>query len=277
MQLGPGAEAEALDFCARQPEHTLVIAGWLGEGGLRRSERTQKAWLFAHKDAQRRVQGLVYLSDHGIVVPVLEHAPALEALVELGARNPRVVRVVVGERSVVDHLLRAWVPRGFRPRLHRDQLAFAVDAEMFRPRPGIELRPAGPEDLDVLVEASAEMAREEAGDDPQARNPSLFKSRIKKRIERGRDFVHTTSEGLAFKSNVAALSPFGGQVEGIFVPPPQRHRGLGLQGTSWVTQWILDRSPRACLLVNEDNESAKKIYQRLGYVCTHSSRTSFFA
>lgn len=277
MQLGPGAEAEALEFCARQPEHTLVIAGWLGEGGLRRSNRTQKAWLFANKDEQRRVQGLVYVSDHGIVLPVLEQVPALDALVELGARNPQVIRVVVGERSVVDYLLRAWVPRGFRPRLHRDQLAFVVRDEMFRPATGIELRPAELGDLDALVEASAEMAREEAGDDPQARNPSLFRSRIKNRLERGRDFVLTTPEGLAFKSNVAALSPFGGQVEGIFVPPAQRHRGLGLKGTSWVTGWILDRSPRACLLVNEDNESAKKLYERLGYVRTHSSRTSFFA
>ncbi|MEM1024980.1 MAG: GNAT family N-acetyltransferase [Myxococcota bacterium] len=277
MQLGPGSEADALEFCARQPEHTLVIAGWLGEGGLRRSDKTQKAWLFAEQDEQRRVQGLVYVSDNGIVLPVLRSRSALDALVELGARNPQVIRVVVGERSTVDHLLRAWVPRGFRPRLHRDQLAYVVGEDGFSPHGNVELRPAEPEDLDALVEASAEMAREEAGDDPQARNPGLFRSRIKKRIERGRDFVLMTSQGLSFKSNVAALSSFGGQVEGIFVPPAHRQQGLGLKGTSWVTRWILDRAPRACLLVNEDNQGAKRLYLRLGYVLSHSSRTSFFA
>lgn len=277
VQLGPGEEADALEFCARYPERTIAISGWLQDGGLQRHEQATKAWLFADAE-DRRVEGLVYVSDNGIVIPVLSSPDGLDALVALGSRNPHAVRVVVGERWLVNDLVNAWAPLGFRPRLSREQIAYTVDQDTFvEARPPLELRPAELSDLEQVVSASAEMAREEAGDDPQARNPKLFRQRIKERLGRGRDFICTRDEALVFKSNVAALSAFGGQIEGIFVPRNHRGRSLGLSGTQWVTRWILDRSHRATLLVNDDNSSARSIYERLGYTPTHESRTIFFS
>ena len=76
-------------------------------------------------------------------------------------------------------------PFGFEARLARDQVVYAAAREAFAAdRDGLPVEVAGLEHLDAIVEASAAMAREEAHDDPQGRNPSLFRERIKTRVRR---------------------------------------------------------------------------------------------
>jgi hypothetical protein len=167
---------------------------------------------------------------------------------------------------------------GMEARISRDQLGYAVDRASFRyPVNGLELAMATHGHLDELVEASAAMAREEANDDPQARNPELFRSRIAERVARGRDFIYRSNGALLFKTNVAALSPIGGQIEGIYTHPEYRRRGIGGRGTAAVTAWVLERAERAVLLVNEDNYGARALYEALAYKQVLTSRTIFIA
>ena len=178
----------------------------------------------------------------------------------------------------MDHVWRRWGVMGFESRLVRDQTGYVATRESFRPAAeALYLRAATLGDLDAVVESSAAMAREEARDDPQRRNPSMFRARIRERVQRGRDLVHFERSQLAFKANISAISDVGGQVEGIYTHPLLRGRGLGLRGTSEVTRWILARAPRASLLVNDDNLPARRLYDRLGYVAVYESRTVFVA
>jgi len=278
VRLEPGDASRALAFCARHPERAVVVAGWIADGGLDRDPKCARAWLFGAVDPADTIQGLVWLSEAGILIPVLPDGAGIEAVVELGRRHARVIRVIVGERWLVEHVWRRWMPMGFESRMVRDQQAYAVTPERFRPvDEPLALHPATLADLGPLVESSAAMAREEARDDPQGRNPGMFRARIRERILRQRDLVHYEGPELAFKANIAAISPIGGQVEGIYTHPALRHRGLGLRGTAAVTQWILDRAPRASLLVNDDNRVARRLYRRLGYVEVYESRTTFVA
>jgi uncharacterized protein len=272
-QLGPKEATDAHRFCQERPDASVFLAGWLADGGLERRIRGARAWMFADVDEEGRIRGLVYISDTGIVVPVLDRDEGFTGLAELGRRNSQAVRVVVGERSLVDALVEVW---GFPVRLARAQLAYTVDRSRFRTRDRLPLRTARVADLDPLTLASAAMAREEAGDDPYGRNPKLFRSRIRERIHRGRDFVFTDAGELVFKCNVSALSDVGGQIEGIYTVPAARRRGLGRRGTAAVTSWVLERTRRACLLVNEDNHVAKSLYLDLGYREAYASRTVFF-
>lgn len=256
----------------------MVVAGWLADGGLGLGPGSGRAWLFGAVDDAEQLGGLVWLSEAGILVPVLPDGTGIEALVELGRRHARMIRVMVGERWLVDHVWRRWSSMGFESRMVRDQMAYAATREAFRPPPDpLTLRPANSGDLQPIVESSAAMAREEARDDPQRRNPGMFRARIRDRLLRGRDLVHFEGGRLVFKANIAALSPIGGQVEGIYTDPAMRERGFGLRGTGAVTQWILQRAPRACLLVNDDNLAARRLYQKLGYSEVYESRTTFAA
>ncbi len=276
VQLGPAQARAAFEFSAAHPEQCTLIAGWLAEGGLAHEPRAPRAWLLAEGDG--RIEGLCYLSDGGIVLPALSSEGALDALAELARRNPAAVRVIVGERAVVASLWRRLERAGARARICRDQLGYAVErGQLPDSAPSLPLTIATFAELEQVVAASADMAREEARDDPERRNPMLFRARIRERLERQRDFVHLDERRLLFKANVSALSAVGGLVEGIYTAPEARRLGLGLGGTATVTRWVLERSPRASLLVNEDNEPAKRLYRRLGYRQVLESRTIFLA
>ncbi|MEQ8279095.1 MAG: GNAT family N-acetyltransferase [Deltaproteobacteria bacterium] len=275
VQLGPDHAEIALAYCQRRPHRTTFLAGWIQDGGLSEDPRAPRAWLFADIDDEGAIQGLVYISDTGIVLPVSSQADGLDGLVEIARRNPTAVRVIVGERTLVASLWRRIQPFGFTARIDRNQLGYSVSAGSFADTTSHTLVRASDTHLDQLVEASAAMAREEARDDPQSRNPALFRSRIHDRVKRGRDFLFEEGGRVTFKCNVSALSKVGGQIEGIYTVPTRRRTGLGRAGTIAVTAWVLERSPRAFLLVNDDNEAALRLYESLGYEKRLESRTIF--
>jgi predicted GNAT family acetyltransferase len=236
-----------------------------------------RAWLLAEYDA-RSIDGLIYISSTGIVIPVIKTKDAYDQVVEMARVNANTVRVLVGERRSVAELWSRLRKLGLEARISRDQLVYAVTRDEFHTdEQRLELQVASTADLDQVVAASAAMAREEAQDDPQARNPELFRSRIHDRLTRGRDFICLEKNQLLFKTNVAALSPMGGQIEGIFTVPSHRGRGIGRRGTAAVTTWVLERAQRAVLLVNEDNEPARRLYETLGYRAVLESTTIFIA
>ena len=276
-QLGPSHAAAAQAFCATRPDQCAFIAGWIAEGGLSESPSVARGWILAETDASERILGLAYFSDTGIVLPALGGPDALDEVVRVAQRSPGSVRVLVGARDQVDRIWRGLARRGAYARQIRDQRGYLVTREAFTEAGDLPLVAADDTVLDQLVQASAAMAREEARDDPQRRNPPLFRERIRERMLRGRDMVYVEQGRLLFKSNVAALSPLAGQVEGIFTVPAARRRGLGTRGTSAITRWVLERAQRAFLLVNEDNASARRLYERLGYQDVLASRTIFLA
>jgi hypothetical protein len=274
-KLGPSDYGKALAFAARHPDRCTYIAGWIEDGGLDGHPQTPRAWLVGH--GASTIEGLVYVSDTGIVIPAIDSESAIEEVAHFGQESS-IVRVIVGEREVVDRLWRHLEKRGYVARIVRDQLAYAVTRATFREPPSMLPLEVGTLDhLEQIVSASAAMALEEARDDPRGRNPELFRTRIRDRLARHRDFIHMKNGRLAFKSNVSAVSAVGGQVEGIYTLPPHRKNGLGFAGTASVTSWVLERSSRAFLLVNDDNLPARRIYERLGYTEVLESRTIFVA
>ncbi|MFO0725232.1 MAG: GNAT family N-acetyltransferase [Myxococcota bacterium] len=276
--IGPDRAEEALAYCQESPMSSVYLAGWIADGGLHNSPVVPRGWILAERDKGHRIVGLCFLSATGILMPVMSSAFSLEHLVGLARQNPALVRVIVGDRALVAALWERLGAFGLLARLARDQMIYAVEEHEFVnvPEP-LPLTVAREQHLDEVVEASAAMAREEANDDPQSRNPGLFRDRIRTRLARGRDFVHFRGERLIFKSNVSAVSPIGGQIEGIYTIKSERRHGFGRRGTAAVTAWVLERSPRATLLVNDDNAPARVLYESLGYKPCGRSRTIFVA
>lgn len=272
--LGPQDVDEAYRFCEAHLDQCAFLAGWIYEGGLSESPKTTRGWLIGERNASERIVGLVFISDTGIIIPVLSSHDALMELVEIGRRDPHTVRVIVGARTQVQELWGHWSRSGVKARIIRDQIGYALE----RPAvlsPALSLSVARRQHLNDIVAASAAMAKEEAKDDPQKRNPELFRTRIRDRIQRGRDLIYVNEGRLLFKSNVSALSPLAGQIEGIYTMPSHRGQGLGTGGTRAVTNWVLARAKRAFLLVNHDNIVARDLYERLGYFPVIESQTIF--
>jgi uncharacterized protein len=279
VKLGLAHAPAARRFCEENPHRCTYIAGWIEDGGLRDGgDGVSRAWLLGELGPEDRIEGLVYISDTGIVIPAVRSEAAIEDVVRIGRRNPNAIRVLVGERKPVASLWTQLESIGMLARISRDQLGYSVDRAAFKDSaPSLTLVRAAKEHLDQIVELSGAMALEEARDDPHGRNPDLFRARIEERLVRGRDFIYIENGVVVFKSNISAVSPTGGQVEGIYTLPAHRGRGLGFAGTAAVTRWVLERSEHAFLLVNDDNETAKRIYEKLGYRQVLESRTIFVA
>ncbi len=279
LQLGPKDAKAALRFCQTKPESTLWIAGWIGDGGLSASDEAPEAWLLGEFDRRDALTGLAYLSASGVVLPILRAPETIKSFPRVLKSLAYVIRVLIGPSKTVQEIWGQLASFNLRPRIVRDQVGYLIDhrSQLIGDDP-LELRPARTKDLDQLVRTSASMAREEVGDDPYARNPELFGHRIRQRVQRGRDMVHTTERGeLVFKSNVAALSGIGGQIEGIYTEPKFRNQGFGRRGTLSVTQWVLARAPSAFLLVNDSNHTARRMYEKMGYRPAIHSRTIYCA
>jgi GNAT superfamily N-acetyltransferase len=266
---GIGDRRHALALCDALPAHPTQVAAWIHEGGLDGAGQTRGA-LFLEDGG-----GLAFVSELGVIMPHLDRADSLDELAR--TVGPIGSRVVVGPTWSAGEYWERLARRGCRARIRREQVGYAVPRAAFCPPgpsvPNIDLRPAEPRDLDALVEASAAMALEESRDDPRSRNPTLFRARIADRIGKQRDFVLFEGPKLVFKVNVAAVSPFGGHIEGVYTAPSHRRRGLGKAGIAWVTAWILERGAVATLLVNRDNAEARRLYEDLGFAFTHESCT----
>lgn len=278
--LTAGRAAEAWAFCERAPLESIHIAGWLGDGGLEAAGPPPhgRGWLFGEDDPRGGFRGLALITSVGILYPAGRSLGMIDGLTALARANPGTLRVIVGQRFEVDALWQRLGGIGLGARAVRSQTLMALDRASFRRDANTApLRPATESDAEQIIEASARMALEESKEDPQRRNPRLFGERITARIRRGRDFVQTTDDGLVFKCNVSALSSLAGQIEGIYTSPAFRRRGIGRAGTAWITEWVLARSERVALLVNDDNTEAQTLYRGLGYRDVHPSRTVFIA
>lgn len=281
--------ATALSLCSRLPTRPLQVAAWIHEGGLVTPShlavtafrtnsdsspinlRTSSAVPSGSLYLESQGEGLAFVSELGVVMPHLKHSNNVE---ELARRLGPSARVIQGPSWATKTLWTQLQQQGSTARIIRDQVSYTVDRTTFKDKARwLTLKKASSRDLDAVVDASAAMAIEESNDDPARRNPSLFRTRIRERLKRRRDFVYTENGKLLFKACVSAMSPYGGHLEGVYTLPSARNQGIGRAGVAWVTRWILKQSPRATLLVNEDNLGAQRIYEALGFVPSYPSRT----
>ena len=268
---------EAFEFCARHPYRTLPIAHWINEK-LTASPFARPGWLLGEFDQNRHIIGLALISETGILFPALHTDECFQQIEAITKANPGMIRVLLGPKELVDILWARLQKQGLQARIDQFQTMYKVDKEHFTYKQSdFELRIAETKDLDQLVQASAEMAKEESGDDAQARNPSVFKERVSLRLSRKKDFIYQVEERLAFKASISSWIPAVGQIEGVYTPPQFRRQGIGRQGTGFVTQRILDKASAAILLVNRNNLAARVIYEELGYRPHLESRTIFIS
>lgn len=145
--------------------------------------------------------------------------------------------------------------------LFRKRLMGTVPAS-FRPSdpiPGLELRPAGPDDLESILAVDIVAFEQPA----EVERPWL---------QRLLDHPGTTLAVATLDEAVVATGSVlrsegwagpAGYVAGIAVEPDVRRRGVGAA----VTSWLMQQAGNVALWhLHPDTDSAARIYQRLGYV-----------
>jgi uncharacterized protein len=128
------------------------------------------------------------------------------------------------------------------------------------------VRPAQFDDIERYLPAASAMFAEELGLTPadSAERPG-YRVRLTQLIAAGHALVRLDDRGtVIFKAELAAVSSQCCQVQGVWVRPDLRGRGIGAGGMAAVLDYALQLGPQASLYVNDFNYPARRLYERLG-------------
>jgi len=214
------------------------------------------------------------------LVPVQCTPDDVGAFADVALRRRNTVGTIVGPSDVVAALWEVIEPRWARPRELR---ATQPHLEIARPPdvpPAPDVRPTTPRDLDALYPACVSMYTEEVGVSPEndAGGGDLYRARIQQLIGRGWSLASFDDEGVVFKAEVACVTPFAAQVQGVWVRPDRRGQGLSTSGMAAVVSHVLGTgmAPVVSLYVNDWNAPARAAYARVGFEQTATFATIMF-
>ncbi|MEJ7629087.1 MAG: GNAT family N-acetyltransferase [Nocardioidaceae bacterium] len=234
-----------------------------------RATRLDPRWLGGEVWGYDEGAGVVALCHAAAnLIPVAAGPDALRAFATQALAQGRRCSAILGPHDDVQQLWgllgQGWGPaRDIRPR----QPFLTLDAEpLVRPDP--QVRRVRPDELDVLYPACVAMFTEELGVSPEAGGGArLYRSRVAQLISKGLAFALIEGDEVIFKAEVAAVTPHAGQIQGVWVNPAYRGRGLSAPAVSSVASAVLrDLAPLVSLYVNEHNEAARRAYDRVGFV-----------
>jgi uncharacterized protein len=201
------------------------------------------------------------------LVPVQATAPAVAAFAEHAVSRPRRCATIVGPADAVEALWDRLTPHWPRPRdVRRNQPHLQISqAPAVAPDPLV--RRTESVDADLLYPACVAMYTEEVGVSPEAGGGAeLYRARVAQLVAKGWSFARIENGRVVFKAEVAAVSPYACQVQGVFVDPSRRGEGLAAAGMAAVVQHALrDIAPVVSLYVNEHNVAARRAYARAGF------------
>jgi hypothetical protein len=212
----------------------------------------------------RRVGSLCWVGAN--IVPVSASEPAAVAFADLIAGEPRGCSSIVGSADAVltmwSRLSPDWGParevRACQPLLAADRPA---------PIPSDpHVRLVRPDEVAALYPAAVAMYTEEVGVAPAADGDPSYHDRIVDLVRARRAYARFVDGRVAFKAEVAVVTRHTAQVQGVWVDPEFRGRGLAGAGMAAVVEDVLRRiAPTVSLYVNDFNEPARRAYARCGF------------
>jgi predicted GNAT family acetyltransferase len=250
---------------ATDPIAACVLAGRVEAAGTASASLGAPLWGFG----TGRMLDAVCLAGANLIpfaVPGAERAAAV-AFAERARRAGRRCSTIVGPAASVaplwDLLLPHWGPaRDHRPR----QPLMAIDrAPAVVPEPRV--RPVRPEELETLLPAAVAMFTEEVGVSPLRVDGGVgYRARVAELVRAGQSLAWMEDGEVLFKAEIGAVSRAVCQVQGVWVAPAHRGRGIGTAGTAAVVEYARTAiAPVVSLYVNDFNQAARAAYRRVGF------------
>jgi uncharacterized protein len=252
----PAAVCRVLDG---DPVGCCMVAARVAEHGIDPSSIGGELWTRRGTDESLCYAGANLIPLRGM--PMDMHAFADKALT--AARR---CSSVVGRAEFVLPMWRrlehAWGPaRDVRE--HQPLMAMAA-----RPTCAIDagVRRVRVDELEPYLVAAIDMFIGEVGIDPRLGDGGRgYRRRVAGLIAAGRAWARFDHGKVIFKAEVGSQSPAVGQIQGVWVHPEYRGRGLGTTGTAAVVASIVGSGRMASLYVNDFNTVARAAYARVGF------------
>ncbi|MGW6580182.1 GNAT family N-acetyltransferase [Streptomyces globisporus] len=216
--------------------------------------------------ADGRLRSLCYSGAN--LVPICAGPEAVRAFADRARRGGRRCSSIVGPAEPTTQLWRllepSWGParevRGNQPLMVTERPAADVTPDPL-------VRRIRKDEVEVLMPACVAMFTEEVGISPLAGDGGLlYQARVAELISTGRSFARIDDGKVVFKAEIGAATPQACQIQGVWVAPEHRGKGLSETGMAAVLRYALaDVAPVVSLYVNDYNTPARKAYQRVGF------------
>jgi predicted GNAT family acetyltransferase len=200
------------------------------------------------------------------LIPLRGEADDLSAFADKAMSSRRRCSSLVGRAELVLPMWRqlesAWGPAR-DVRAHQPLMALDT-----APRCPIDagVRPARMDEIDAYLVAAIDMFIGEVGVDPRMGDGGRgYRRRVASLIAAGRAWARFERGQVVFKAEVGSQSPAVGQIQGVWVHPDWRGRGLGAAGTAALSSAVVRSGRTASLYVNDFNTVARATYSRIGF------------
>jgi predicted GNAT family acetyltransferase len=252
----------AIALCDADPVANVFVSSRIRAFGLEPGRLGAQIWGFEQGD---QLTSLCYAGAN--LVPVQATPAAVTAFAERALRQGRRCSSLVGPSGAVSQLWGLLRPHWGPARdVRAAQPLMAIDGPPeIAADPGV--RRVRSDEIDILLPASIAMFTEEVGVSPLAGDGgAAYRARVSELIRAGRAFARIEDGRVIFKAEVGAATPQACQIQGVWVRPEFRGRGLAAPGmAAVVTAARRSISPVVSLYVNDFNTPARAAYLRAGF------------
>jgi predicted GNAT family acetyltransferase len=261
--LGPGDLGAALAILESEPVTNAFVTARVQVAGLDPWRLGGEMWGY-YEDGHLR--SLCYSGAN--LVPICATPEAVRAFADRARRAGRRCSSIVGPAEPTALLWRLLEPNWGPARDVRANQPLMVTERMpddIEPDPNV--RRIRKDEMDVIMPACVAMFTEEVGVSPMAGDGGLlYQARVAELVGTGRSFARIDDGKVVFKAEIGAATPQACQIQGVWVDPEYRGRGLSETGMAAVLRYALaDVSPIVSLYVNDYNTAARASYRRVGF------------
>ena len=261
--LGPGELGAALAILESEPVTNAFVTSRVQVAGLDPWRLGGEMWGWY---ADGHLRSLCYSGAN--LVPICAPPEAVRAFADRARRAGRRCSSIVGPAEPTAQLWRLlepnWGPaRDVRP----NQPLMVTDRMPEDIEPDPHVRRIRKDEIDVIMPACVAMFTEEVGISPMAGDGGLlYQARVAELVGTGRSFARIDDGKVVFKAEIGAATDRACQIQGVWVAPEYRGRGLSETGMAAVLRYALaDVAPVVSLYVNDYNTAARASYRRVGF------------
>ncbi|MEU0085771.1 GNAT family N-acetyltransferase [Streptomyces sp. NPDC006274] len=261
--LDPGELGAALAILESEPVTNAFVTSRVQVAGLDPWRLGGEMWGWY---ADGHLRSLCYSGAN--LVPICTTPEAVRAFADRARRAGRRCSSIVGPAEPTAQLWRllepSWGPaRDVRP----NQPLMVTDRVPADIEPDPHVRRIRKDEMDVIMPACVAMFTEEVGVSPMAGDGGLlYQARVAELVGTGRSFARIDDGKVVFKAEIGAATDRACQIQGVWVAPEYRGRGLSETGMAAVLRYALaDVSPVVSLYVNDYNTAARASYRRVGF------------
>lgn len=263
--------AEVLDFLSVRPVHTVVMSSFIVDNGI--VSDLNRGKFYGYANSAGKLEGVALIGHSTLVEARTDEALKALAFKARTAETP--IHLVMSSGNEAERFWN-YLSGGVKmPRLKCIEELFEISFPFAVQKSEWKIQNADMSQLLPVAEAQAEVAFIESGLDPLVTDREGFLKRVARRIEQKRVFVAMDGDKMVFKADIIAETDNVIYLEGIYVAPEYRGRGVGSRCLSALSLELLNRAEHICMLSNIEFEDAHKSFNKAGFKRTDQCTTLF--